>query len=71
MVFLSRAGLVLFFTDLLQQIPAELGLGLAGDDREADYVGGTRPSVPRKFRIAFTNRRAARKALRRASWRGR
>ena len=62
--FHAKSGTVLF-TDLLQQIPADLLSGWRAVIARLALMTGPEPSVPRKFRIAFTNRRAARNALER------
>jgi hypothetical protein len=53
------------FTDLIQQLPASLLSGWRALVAKLDLMAGPEPSVPRKFRIAFANRRAARNALER------
>jgi hypothetical protein len=53
------------FTDLVQQIPADLVSGWRAAIARLDLMVGPEPSGPRKFRTAFTNRRAAREALQR------
>lgn len=60
--FHTHSGTVLF-TDLLQQLPPKLFSGWRAIVAKLDLMTGPEPSVPRKFRVAFTNRRAARKAL--------
>jgi hypothetical protein len=60
--FHIKSGTVLF-TDLLQQIPADRNSGWRAMVAKLDLMVGPEPSVPRKFRVAFTNRRAARKSL--------
>ncbi|WP_338132048.1 DUF4336 domain-containing protein [Bradyrhizobium elkanii] len=62
--FHVESGTVLF-TDLLQQIPPELLSGWRATIAKLDLMVGPEPSVPRKFRVAFTGRRAARAALQR------
>ena len=62
--FHSKSGTVLF-TDLIQQLPAGSFSGWRALVAKLDLMVGPEPSVPRKFRIAFTNRRAARGALQR------
>ena len=64
-VFFHLVSGTVLFTDLLQQIPAELVSGWRATIAKLDLMVGPEPSVPRKFRIAFTNRRAARAALQR------
>ncbi|MBR0757303.1 DUF4336 domain-containing protein [Bradyrhizobium jicamae] len=62
--FHVRSGTVLF-TDLLQQLPAASLSGWRAIVAKLDLMTGPEPSVPRKFRLAFVNRRAARNALQR------
>lgn len=62
--FHVKSGTVLF-TDLLQQLPPKLFSSWRAIVAKLDLVTGPEPSVPRKFRIAFTNRRIARDALKR------
>lgn len=60
--FHVKSGTVLF-TDLIQQFPAGWFSGWRAVVAKLDLMVGAEPSVPRKFRIAFTNRRAARSSL--------
>jgi hypothetical protein len=60
--FHVKSGTVLF-TDLLQQLPASSFSGWRALVAKLDLMVGAEPSVPRKFRLAFTNRRAARVSL--------
>lgn len=60
--FHVQSGTVLF-TDLLQQIPPKLLSGWRAIVAKLDLMVGLEPSVPRKFRLAFTRRGAARIAL--------
>lgn len=62
--FHVNSGTVLF-TDLLQQIPPNRLSGWRAVVAKLDLMTGSEPSVPRKFRLAFTNRRAARASLER------
>jgi Domain of unknown function (DUF4336) len=62
--FHAKSGTVLF-TDLLQQLPVSSFSGWRSLVAKLDLMTGPEPSVPRKFRVAFTNRRAARDSLRR------
>src|SRR5262249_8394590 len=62
-VFFHAASRTALFCDLLQQIPRELLSGWRSGVARWDLVGGPEPQVPRKFRLAFTDRRAARQAL--------
>jgi hypothetical protein len=66
--FHIKSGTVLF-TDLLQQFPANWFSGWRALIAKWDLMTAPEPSVPRKFRMAFTNRRAARASLERVlSW---
>ncbi|WP_424630221.1 DUF4336 domain-containing protein [Bradyrhizobium sp. SYSU BS000235] len=56
------SGTVLF-TDLLQQLPPKSFSGWRAIVAKLDLMTGPEPSVPRKFRVAFSNRGAAREAL--------
>jgi hypothetical protein len=60
--FHAPSGTVLF-TDLLQQIPPGMLSGWRAVVARLDRMTGPEPSVPRKFRIAFSDRRAARDAV--------
>lgn len=60
--FHVKSGTVLF-TDLIQQIPADRVSGWRAIVAKLDLMTGHEPSVPRKFRVAFVNRRAARDSL--------
>lgn len=51
------------FADLLQQFPQDWFRGWRGLVARLDLMVTPEPSVPRKFRMAFTDRRAARAAL--------
>ena len=62
-VFFHATSSTVLFTDLLQQFPASSFSGWRALAAKLDLMVGPEPSVPRKFRIAFTNRRAARDAL--------
>ncbi|WP_456734378.1 DUF4336 domain-containing protein [Bradyrhizobium sp. USDA 3364] len=64
-VFFHITSGTVLFTDLLQQIPAELVSGWRATIAKLDLMVGPEPSVPRKFRVAFTGRRAARRAMQR------
>lgn len=63
-VFFHRASRTAIFTDLLQQFPAGWFVGWRAVIARLDLMSRPEPSVPRKFRLAFTNRRAAREAIR-------
>lgn len=60
--FHVKSGTVLF-TDLIQQIAPDFLSGWRAIVAKLDLMVGPEPSVPRKFRFTFTNRRAARDAL--------
>ena len=60
--FHFKSGSVLF-TDLIQQHAASMFSGWRAVVAKLDLMVGLEPSVPRKFRVAFTNRRAARHSL--------
>jgi hypothetical protein len=60
--FHVKSGTVLF-TDLIQQLPVNLISGWRAVVAKLDLMMEREPSVPRKFRFAFTNRRAARESL--------
>lgn len=58
------------FADLLQQVPPGWFTGWRGLAARLDLIVASQPSVPRRFRLAFSDRRAARAALRRIlAWR--
>ena len=62
-VFFHRRSGTVLFTDLLQQMPEGFYSGWRAFVARWDLMVSPEPSVPRKFRIAFTDRRAARAAL--------
>ena len=64
-VFFHVGSGTVLFTDLLQQIPSELVSGWRAVIAKLDLMVGPEPSVPRKFRLAFTGRRVAREAMQR------
>ena len=51
------------FADLLQQFPRDWFKGWRGLVARLDLMVAPEPSVPRKFRVAFTDRQVARAAL--------
>ncbi len=62
-VVFHRASRTVLFADLIQQIdPATLS-GWRALVARLDLMSGPAPQTPRKFRLAFTDRRAARAAL--------
>lgn len=63
-VFFHAASGTVLFCDLLQQLPAGLFSGWRAIVAKLDLMVGAEPAVPRKFRLAFTGRRAARDSLR-------
>jgi hypothetical protein len=64
-VFFHRPSATVLFTDLLQQFPPGWFRGWRAIVARLDLMTEPEPSVPRKFRTAFTDRRAARASLRR------
>ncbi|HEY4345586.1 MAG TPA: DUF4336 domain-containing protein [Parvibaculum sp.] len=64
-VFFHRESGTAIFTDLIQQFPARWFSGWRAVVAKWDLMLGSEPSVPRKFRVAFTGRRAARASLER------
>jgi hypothetical protein len=62
--FHAKSGTVLF-TDLLQQFPAKWFSGWRALVAKWDLMVAPEPSVPRKFRLGFTNRNAARASIER------
>jgi len=63
-LFHRRSGAAIF-TDLLQCFPPNWFRGWRALIARLDLMVASEPSVPRKFRVAFTDRRAAREALQR------
>jgi hypothetical protein len=64
-VFFHRKSGTVLFTDLIQQFPPGWFTGWRALVARLDLMVGAEPSVPRKFRAAFVDRKAARPALRR------
>jgi hypothetical protein len=62
-VFFHRNSATVLFTDLIQQFPKTWFSGWRGVVAKLDLMIAAQPSVPRKFRLATTNRRAARAAV--------
>lgn len=62
-VFFHRPSATALFTDLLQQFPPGWFRGWRALVARLDLMTEPEPAVPRKFRIAFTDRQAARAAL--------
>lgn len=64
-VFYHLPSRTAIFTDLLQQLPEGWYSGWRAFVAKWDLMVSPEPSVPRKFRLAFTRRRVARDAVRR------
>jgi Domain of unknown function (DUF4336) len=64
-VFFHVKSRTVLFTDLIQQLPTNVLSGWRAIVAKLDLMLGPEPAVPRKFRFAFTNRRAARHSLER------
>ncbi|HEY8337397.1 MAG TPA: hypothetical protein VIQ05_26670 [Tardiphaga sp.] len=64
-VFFHHGSRTAIFTDLIQQFPANWFSGWRAALAKWDLMLGREPAVPRKFRIAFTDRRAARASVER------
>lgn len=64
-VFFHRASGTALFGDLLQNFPPDWFKGWRRLVARLDGMIGAEARVPQKFRVAFTNRRAARESLRR------
>ncbi|WEX11316.1 DUF4336 domain-containing protein [Chelativorans sp. AA-79] len=64
-VFFHRESGTAIFTDLIQQFPRGWFRGWRALVARLDLMVASEPSVPRKFRVAFTDRRAARESLQR------
>ncbi|MBV7393979.1 DUF4336 domain-containing protein [Mameliella sediminis] len=62
-VFFHRPSGTVIFTDIVQQLPSTMNRGWRAAVARADRMTGATPSVPRKFRIAFRDRRALRAAI--------
>lgn len=62
-VFFHRKSGTVLFTDLIQQLPVSLVSGWRAVIAKLDLMTEDEPSMPRKFRVAFTNRRLARDSL--------
>lgn len=63
-VFFHRRSRTAIFTDLLQQFDAGWFKGWRGVVAKLDLMVTPKPTVPRKYRLAFRDRGAARDALR-------
>lgn len=64
-VFFHRESRTAIFTDLIQQFPRGWFKGWRALVAGLDLMTADEPSVPRKFRLAFTDREAARQSLQR------
>ena len=64
-VFFHRPSGTAIFTDLIQQFPRGWFKGWRALVARLDLMTEAEPSVPRKFRVAFSDRAAARASLRR------
>ena len=64
-VFFHRASGAAIFTDLIQQFPRGWFKGWRALVARLDLMTEAEPAVPRKFRVAFSDRPAARESLRR------
>ena len=64
-IFFHRQSRTAIFTDLLQQFPRGWFRGWRAFVAQLDLMTAAEPTVPRKFRFAFTDRHAARDSLRR------
>lgn len=62
-VLFHRASRTAIFADLLQQFPSGWFRGWRAIIARLDLMMAPEPSVPRKFRLAFTDRDAAREGL--------
>lgn len=62
-VFFHRTSGTVLFTDLIQQFRPGWFSGWRALVARLDRMTGSEPEVPNKFRLAFTDRRAARAAL--------
>lgn len=63
-VFFHRESRTVLFTDLLQNFPPGWFAGWRAAVARMDLMLGAQPQVPRKFRVAFINRPAARESVR-------
>ena len=62
-VFFHRESATVLFTDLLQNFPKGWFQGWRSVIAWLDRMQGEHPQVPQKFRVAFTDRKAARAAI--------
>ena len=63
-VFFHCQSRTAIFTDLIQQFPRGWFKGWRALIARLDLMTAAEPTVPRKFRVAFTDRRAARESIR-------
>lgn len=63
-VFFHRQSGTAIFTDLIQQFPRGWFKGWRALVARLDLMTAAEPTVPRKFRVAFTDRHTARESLR-------
>lgn len=63
-VFFHRPSATTIFTDLIQQFPPGWFKGWRSLVARLDLMVADEPAVPRKFRVAFTDKGAARESLR-------
>ncbi|NLS15569.1 DUF4336 domain-containing protein [Rhizobium sp. P40RR-XXII] len=64
-VFFHQMSKTVLFTDLIQHFKPNWFRGWRALIAKLDLMVGPEPSVPRKFRVGFTNRRAARTSVER------
>ncbi|HVV93865.1 MAG TPA: hypothetical protein VHD15_10635 [Hyphomicrobiales bacterium] len=62
-VFFHRKSGTVLFTDLIQHFPPGWFKGWRSVVARLDLMAAAEPAVPRKFRLAFTDRRAARASI--------
>jgi hypothetical protein len=62
-VFFHVRSATVLFADLIQQLPVNLNSSWRSVVAKLDLMTEHEPSVPRKFRVIFVNRRAARASL--------
>ncbi len=62
-VFHHKPSRTTIFTDILQQFPPGFHKGWRSIIARLDLMTGTRPNVPRKFRLGFGNRKIARESV--------
>ena len=62
-VFFHRSSRTVLFTDLVQQFPEGWFAGWRAFVARWDLMVTARPTVPRKFRVAFSSRDKARRAI--------